>query len=404
MSNKPDQIYTVSAVNRMAKYAIEESFPSVWVEGEITNYHLHGSGHRYFSIRDDQCQLRCAMWRSKGGALKFEPKDGLKVLIQGALTIYDRNGSFQMSVNRMLPSGTGALELAFQQLKEKLSKEGLFDPEHKKELPSHPMRIGVVTSPTGAVIHDIVRVIKRRNRKISIVLWPSEVQGDSAPSGLAEGIKRFNEYGQVDLIIIGRGGGSLEDLWGFNSEEVVRAVYESDIPVVSAVGHEVDLTLTDLVADYSAATPSMAAEIVAWLLADFNDNLNSMINRMGRSVTDSIKDGRDVLGSLLSTRAMSRPETILEGRYQYLDQQVRLLRLLSEKRYDTFCKGLAGSASRLEALSPLGVLARGYSVTRQPDTGRVIASVETVSVGDRIETILPDGSIYSDVQEKKPRK
>jgi exodeoxyribonuclease VII large subunit len=224
MPNQPEQIYTVTAVNKMARYTIEESFPSVWVEGEISNYLHHGSGHRYFSLKDDQSQLKCAMWRSDGASLKFQPKDGLKVIANGNLTIYEKGGQYQLIVRRLVPSGVGELELAFRQLKEKLEKEGLFDPSHKKPLPQYPMRIGIVTSPTGAVIHDIIRVIKRRNPKLDIILWPSEVQGDIAPPQLVEGLRRLNEYGTVDIIIIGRGGGSLEDLWAFNDERVVRAV------------------------------------------------------------------------------------------------------------------------------------------------------------------------------------
>ena len=269
MQATPEQVYTVTAVNRMARYTLEESFPMVWVEGEISNYHHHGSGHRYFSLKDDESQLRCAMWRSNATSLKFEPKDGLKVLAQGNLTIYEKGGAYQLSVRRLVPAGTGELELAFRQLQAKLSKEGLFDEARKRPLPPYPLKVGIVTSPTGAVIHDIIRVARRRNPKIDLILWPSEVQGDVAPGQLVAGIEAFNEYGDVDVIIIGRGGGSLEDLWAFNDERVVRAVAASDIPVISAVGHEVDVTLADFTADFSAATPSMAAEVVAWPLDGF---------------------------------------------------------------------------------------------------------------------------------------
>lgn len=399
MSHIPDQIYTVSAVNRMARYTLEESFPSIWVEGEISNYHHHGSGHRYFTLKDDESQLRCAMWRSSGATLKFEPKDGLKVIAHGNLTVYERGGQYQLIVSRLLPSGMGELELAFRQLKEKLEKAGLFDPAHKRPLPRYPMRVGVVTSATGAVIHDIIRVISRRNPKIDIILWPSEVQGDIAPEQLAEGIGRFNEYGAVDLIIIGRGGGSLEDLWAFNDESVVRAVYDSEIPVVSAVGHEVDITLTDLAADYSAATPSMAAEIVAWPLADFLISIHAFLRDIGRCVETVVVDGRYHFSELVRARIFIRPETMLESRYQFLDNKARLLHLLSDRRFDTFRKALAFQASRLEALSPLKVLARGYSVARTTPDKKVIRSVDDVTEGERMETIVGDGSIYSKVNE-----
>jgi len=399
-----EEIYTVTAVNRVARYAIEQSFPSVWVEGEISNYHHHGSGHRYFTLKDDQSQLKCAMWRSSADGLKFEPKDGLKVIAHGNLTIYERGGSYQLIAKRLLPSGMGELELAFRQLKEKLEKEGLFDPAHKKELPQYPMRIGIVTSPTGAVIHDIIRVIKRRNPKLEIILWPSEVQGDIAPPQLVAGIEGLNEYGQVDLIIIGRGGGSLEDLWAFNDERVVRAVYNSAIPVISAVGHEVDYTLTDLVADYSAATPSMAAELAAWPLADFQSVLEGYIREMSRALKDQVVEGRNRLATLVGSRSLSRPESMLEPRYQYLDNQLRLLHLLSEKRFDNFRRMAALALSRLEALSPLAVLARGYSVARTSPEGKVISSVKDIETGGRMETIVSDGSVFSKVDEIRKKK
>jgi exodeoxyribonuclease VII large subunit len=398
-----EEIYTVSAVNKIARFTLEESFPNLWVEGEISNYHHHGSGHRYFSLKDDTCQLKCAMWRSYGQTLKFEPKDGLKVIANGSLTIYEQGGMYQLSVKRLLPSGMGELELAFRQLKEKLEKAGLFDPAHKREMPSFPLRIGIVTSPTGAVIHDIIRVIRHRNPKIDIILWPSEVQGESAPPQLVEGIEQLNSYGEVDLIIIGRGGGSLEDLWAFNDERVVRAVYDSRIPVISAVGHEVDMTLTDLAADYSAATPSMAAEIAAWSLEEFLATLGGAVQQISRAVGLLYRDKRNRLAELVRSRALRQPETMLEGRFQRLDHQIRLLHLLSKGRYDTFQKTFAMKLSRLEALSPLAVMTRGYSVTRRLPEQKVVRSVDDLALGGQIETILGDGRVESKVDriEKK---
>jgi len=398
-----EEIYTVTAANRMARYTIEESFPSIWVEGEISNYHHHGSGHRYFTLKDDQSQLRCAMWRSSGAGLKFEPKDGLKVMAHGNLTVYERGGQFQMIIKRLMPSGMGELELAFRQLKEKLEKEGLFDPAHKKSLPSYPMRIGIVTSPTGAAIHDIIRVVKRRNPIIDLVIWPSEVQGDTAPPQLVAGIENLNEYGEMDLIIIGRGGGSLEDLWAFNDEQVVRAIYNSKLPVISAVGHEVDVSLSDLAADYAASTPSVAAEIAAWPLEDLRRLLGDFLEDMDNSLRDRIREGRDRLRQLSSSPALTRPRSILEERYQYLDGQVRLLNLLSERRFDSFREAAALVISRLEALSPLSVLTRGYSVARSLPGKKVVKTIGNVNRGDRLETIVGDGSIISVVDKTEEK-
>ena len=396
------QVYTVSAVNRMAKTVLEESFPSIWVEGEISNYHHHGSGHRYFSLKDDQCQLAGVMWRSHAEALKFQPEDGLKVLARGSLTIYDRGGRYQFSISRMLPAGMGELELAFQQLKEKLEKEGLFDADHKKDLPAYPMKIGVVTSPTGAVIHDIIRIVKSRNRKQSIIIQPSEVQGEAAPVQLAEGIEQLNDYGEVDLIIIGRGGGSLEDIWAFNDERVVRAIYDSSLPVISAVGHEVDITLSDLAADFSAATPSMAAEIVSWPLDQFLARLGDYLKSMHRVARANYINGKNRLHNLLRRPELARPATMLESRYQYLDSRVRLLHLLSERRFDTFQRSAALCASRLEALSPLAVLARGYSVCRILPGEKVLSSISGTSAGKKLETVVTDGRIVSIVEDVFP--
>lgn len=371
----------------------------VWVEGEISNYHHHGSGHRYFSLKDDESQLRCAMWRSNATSLKFEPKDGLKVLALGGLTIYEKGGSYQLSVRRLVPAGMGELELAFRQLKEKLGREGFFDEARKRPLPPYPVRIGIVTSPTGAVIHDVIRVVRRRNPKLDIILWPSDVQGAVAAPQLAAGIEALNAYGQVDVIIIGRGGGSLEDLWAFNDKRVVRAVVASKIPVISAVGHEVDVTLTDYAADYSAATPSMAAEVAAWPLDDFHRELGGHLQDIQRAVMDVYNEGRRRLSDIARSPAFARPETMLEQRYQRLDGQIRLLGLLSRGRLDTFRRVAAVQFSRLEALSPMAVLLRGYSVARISPDGHVIRATTDVKRGATMETVVADGKVFSVVEK-----
>ncbi len=388
----------------MARYTIEESFPSVWVEGEISNYHHHGSGHRYFTLKDDTGQLGCAMWRSYGESMRFQPKNGLKVIAEGSLTIYERAGRYQLSVRKLLPSGMGELELALRQLREKLAAEGIFDPDRKRPLPQFPLAVGIVTSPTGAVIHDIIRVMRRRNPKINLYLWPAEVQGEIAPPQLIEGVRRLNEFGDVDVIIIGRGGGSLEDLWAFNDEGVVRAVVESKIPVVSAVGHEADMTLTDLAADYSAATPSMAAEIVAWPLAEYHAVITGHLRDMKTAVVSLAREYSHQLRRAIEAPVMKRPVVLLENRYQRLDSQIRLLHLLAARRFDTFRERTARVVSQLESLSPLKVLLRGYSVSRSRVTGEVIRSVQQAPSGTDIETILPDGRLLSTVSRYEKGK
>lgn len=249
-------IYTVSELTREARMLLESAFPAVWVEGEISNFSIHSSGHMYFSLKDENAVLNCAMFRSENQQLKFGPKDGMQVLCFGRISIYDKQGRYQLYVQTMEPKGLGALQLAFQQLKERLQKEGLFDAAHKKPIPFLPQRIGIVTSPTGAAIRDILNISTRRFQNIHIIINPVRVQGEGAAIEIANAIKEFNEYAKLDVIIVARGGGSLEDLWSFNEEIVARAIYDSKIPVISAIGHEVDFTIADFVADFRAPTPS----------------------------------------------------------------------------------------------------------------------------------------------------
>ncbi|MCK5525880.1 MAG: exodeoxyribonuclease VII large subunit, partial [Candidatus Latescibacteria bacterium] len=255
------EAYSVSDITRAIKGLLDEGLMPLWVEGEVSNYVHHTSGHRYFTLKDETSQLRCVMWKWQG-QLRFRPEDGMKVRAYGRISVYERGGQYQLVVSELHPAGVGELQLAFEQLKERLAKEGLFDESRKRSLPRFPQRIGVVTSPTGAAIRDIAHGIGRRFPSAQVVLWPARVQGEGAAAQIAEGIEKLNAYGEVDVLIVGRGGGSLEDLWAFNEEEVARAIYASGIPVVSAVGHEIDFVIADFVADRRAPTPSAAAEMV----------------------------------------------------------------------------------------------------------------------------------------------
>jgi len=256
-----EKIYTVSELTREIKQVLETGFPCLWVEGEISNFKRHSSGHLYFTLKDENSQIRCAMWRYRANDLIFRPEDGMKVLVQGNLQVYEPGGYYQIIVQQVQPAGVGELQLAFEQLKKKLYAEGLFDEAHKKPIPIFPERIGVITSPTGAAIRDIISVITRRFPIAQIILAPVRVQGPGAKEEIVQAIQDFNEFGEVDVLIVGRGGGSLEDLWAFNEEVVARAIFTSKIPIISAVGHEIDFSISDFVADRRAPTPSAAAEM-----------------------------------------------------------------------------------------------------------------------------------------------
>ncbi|MGH8016352.1 MAG: exodeoxyribonuclease VII large subunit, partial [Candidatus Zixiibacteriota bacterium] len=363
MPNQP-KTFTVSTLTKMIKTALEESFFDVWVEGEISNYHHHSSGHRYFSLKDDKAVLRCAMWRPQGESLKFTPKDGQLVLVRGNISIYEKRGDYQLICQQLVPVGIGPLELAYRQLFEKLSAEGLFDPEHKQSIPEFASRIGIVTSPTGAAIRDIIQISHRRNPAIELVIYPAIVQGKGAEESISAGIEYFNNLDNVDVIIIGRGGGSLEDLWAFNTEKVVRAVLASKIPLISAVGHEIDVTLSDLVADMRAPTPSAAAELAVWSKDEFQSQVLGQIVRQASLLEKLARRVKENLAAMLARPIFTRPLELIYERQQAVDSFLRLLQSAGKNIFDNYKNRLSLGLSRLETMSPLAVLARGYSVSR----------------------------------------
>ena len=393
------QAYTVTAITRLIKATLEESFADIWIEGEISNYHHHSSGHRYFSLKDNNAVIRVTIWRSVGAGLKFEPKDGQKVLAYGDIAVYEKGGQYQLNCRKLVPVGLGELELAFRQLHEKLSAEGLFDEDRKQPLPEFPTKIGIVTSPTGAAIRDIIQIARRRNPAVELIIYPAQVQGDGAEHTIAAGIHYFNSRDDIDIIITGRGGGSLEDLWPFNTEVTVRAIAASHIPVISAVGHEVDLTLSDLAADLRAPTPSAAAELAVWSQEDFLKRVTQNVNHQAQLLIGLVEQAKHRLKSLLSRPVLANPMEMVYQRQQYLDQLVRLLAGAGKNVFEKHKNRLSLVLSRLEALSPLKILARGYSVTRTVPERKLVTTVGLLTVGDKIETILQDGQVLSQVEK-----
>ncbi len=387
---------TVYQLTLRIKESLETSFAGILVTGEISNFIDHTSGHIYFTLKDEKSQIKCTLWKWQRGILKFEPEDGMKVIIGGSVRVYEKGGQYQVNVSAIEPSGIGALQLCFEKLKEKLALEGLFDQAHKRPIPAFPERIGVVTSRTGAALHDIVTVLKRRMPSISIVLRPVKVQGDGAGEEIALAIREFNEYGNVDVLIVGRGGGSLEDLFAFNEEVVARAIYSSSIPIISAVGHEVDYTIADFTADLRAPTPSAAAEMAV----PDRDGLILQVKAMSDSLASNLKgvleSAREKLRRLSQSTVFTRPHVMIESFVQNLDDRVRILDLEFNRVFEKTKSRLNNAAGKLEILNPLKTLVRGYSITRQ--NGTVLSDAGRIVPGSEVETILAKGRFYSKVE------
>ncbi|KAA3631273.1 MAG: exodeoxyribonuclease VII large subunit [Calditrichaeota bacterium] len=398
MQNQP-KAYTVTAITKMIKGQLEESFNNIWVEGEVTGYLHHGSGHRYLTLKDENAVIKLTIWRSVGAKLKFEPENGQKILAYGDINVYEKGGSYQLNVRKIVPVGVGELELAFRQLYEKLSGEGLFDPSHKKEIPPFAQKIGVVTSPTGAAIRDIIQISRRRNKSVELIIYPAKVQGDGGELTIAKGIDYFNSRDDIDIIITGRGGGSLEDLWNFNTEEVVRSIFNSRIPVISAVGHEIDTTLADYVSDLRAPTPSAGAELAVWSKKDFESQLKGFVYQQTVSLKNMVENARDYLSSLLERPVFAKPMDMVRQRQQHLDSLTRMLTSSGKNSFIGHKNRLSLLVARLDSLSPLKVLARGYSVSRS-QSGDLVNKIDDIAVGDEMETILTDGRLISKIEKK----
>nr|WP_317412222.1 exodeoxyribonuclease VII large subunit [uncultured Solibaculum sp.] len=396
-------VLTVTQVNTYVKSILEGDprLQSVYLTGEISNFVNHyRSGHCYLSLKDDRSAIKAVMFKNVASRLRFVPENGMKVLVQGRISLYERDGQYQFYIDDMQPAGIGALQMALEQLKKKLHAQGLFDQSRKKPLPSMPMKVGVVTSPTGAAVQDIKNILGRRFPLAEMVLCPVLVQGEEAPSQIASALDLINEKHAADVIIVGRGGGSMEDLWAFNSEQVVQAVARSEIPVISAVGHETDYTLCDLAADLRAPTPSAAAELAVPQAADLLAELYSLRAIMIQSLLLPIKQAKHRLERVKNSRPFQNPEDILLEKRMQFDQITDDMTSAYVHQLFTPRKRLAETAAKLDALSPLKVLARGYAIPRLGDQS--IRSVEEVALGDRIRLQLSDGQIDCMVTEKLP--
>ncbi len=394
-------VISVSQLNSFVKLLIESSevLGDIYVRGEISNFTNHRSGHLYFSVKDESGVIKAVMFRSAASKLAFLPENGMKVIVHGRVSVYEQAGAYQLYADDISPDGIGSLYFAYEQLKAKLGAEGLFDEAHKKPLPYLPMRIGIVTSPTGAAIQDMKNIIGRRFPLCTVVLYPALVQGEGAAASIAKGIKYFNENKSVDLIIIGRGGGSIEDLWAFNNEALARLVYASELPIISAVGHESDFTICDFTADVRASTPSAAAELAVPEASELKKRIEDRASRMNFLVSSTVSQKREKLKALEGSRSLRSPLNSLDNRRlglsAYMDSLDKSIEFIMEKKQGAYKAG----AAALGALNPLAVLGRGYSVAFSG--GRVIKSTASVSAGDKIETKVSDGVIYSVVTEKE---
>ena len=441
-SNNSERIYTVSDLTRDIRGLLENNFGHVWVCGEVSNYRPHSSGHVYFTLKDEQSQLSVALFKNNANRLRFKIEDGLQLNVEGRISVYEKRGNYQLIAVTAEPVGYGALQLAFEQLKKRLGEEGLFDEEHKKPIPRFPQKIGIVTSPTGAAIRDILNVINRRFSTVEILLYPSSVQGEGAASEIVSGIQSLDKKGKVDVIIVGRGGGSLEDLWAFNEEPVARAIFECETPVVSAVGHEIDFTIADFVADLRAPTPSAAAELVVrerdaviaeiaqfreYLsnavtaqLIDFEHRLQLAVSSYGfRLPSDMLVQYEQRLDDMRERmlELQRRNLTDLETRVSTTRKRLSAIRLdkvivslrdrlrsaalmLMERIDNTIAQrraALAESVARLDSMSPLAVLARGYSIAYH--NHEILKDSSKVQLGDRIKVRLHKGSLGCAVEK-----
>jgi exodeoxyribonuclease VII large subunit len=397
-SGQSRNFLSISELNDIIKGTLESQLDAFWVVGEISNFRVPPSGHLYFTLKDDKSQICAVMFRRQGKSLSFIPANGMEVLCFGRVSLYGVRGDLQLYVEEMEPRGQGALFLAFEQLKRKLAAEGLFAPERKRPLPFLPTAIGIVTSDKGAALHDMLRILGDRFSERRIVIRPVKVQGDGAAREIADGIAELGRSGAVDVIIVGRGGGSLEDLWAFNEEIVARAISAAPVPVISAVGHEIDFTIADFTADHRAPTPTAAAEMVVPRKSDLSEQLQSLEESLLRAMQSKIETAKESWRGLV--KRLSDPGRKLREHQQWLDELSEDLVRCFHKRLSEFKGQLAQQTGRLSALSPLAVLDRGYSITHRLPAETIVKDAAALNVGDRLRITFAKGQSVCRVEEK----
>ena len=393
-------VHSVSEITDLLKNLIEQQphLQNVWVQGQISNYSRSGAGHIYFTLKDDRTQIQVVIFRSSASGLRFVPKDGEEVLVQGRLNLYPARGQYQINANKVEPLGIGALQRAFEELKQRLADEGLFDAHHKKPLPEYPKKIGVVTSATGAAFQDICQQLRKRYPLAKVLLHPTLVQGEGAAEGIAQALQVMNQRDDIDVLIVGRGGGSIEDLWAFNEELVARAIFASTIPVVSAVGHETDFTISDMVADHRAPTPSAAIEHIVPDQEELFARLNGYDAWLHSRILERLQIYKTRLQELETRLSPTRRKDVINQISQRIDDLETGCRNAMARYLSNSERDLHTLAQRLNALSPLATLQRGYSISRKTD-GQVLTSAEQVSIDDRVEIQLATGHLVCRVEE-----
>jgi exodeoxyribonuclease VII large subunit len=400
-TEKKTVIYTVSALNHMVQDLLDDVFLPLWIEGEISNFACPSSGHWYFSLKDKQAQVRCALFNGKQrfkGLL--QPKEGLQVLVRAKVSLYPVRGEFQLIVEHLELAGEGALRQAFEQLKQRLAQEGLFSEQFKKALPSFPKTIGVITSATGAVLRDISVITKKRFAAIRLIIYPCRVQGNSAAAEIAAQIKQANERRECDVLILARGGGSLEDLWPFNEEIVARAIFASELPLISAIGHETDFTIADFVADCRAATPSMAAQLATPNGEEYAALLNKFPQRLRQAIYPSIQHHQQSLAHL--SKRLRHPQQRLHDQAQRCDELTQRLTQAIKRQLNTQQQSLTGLARMIQAISPLASLDRGYALIKRATTDELIRHSQEVAIGEQVFVQLAQGHLICRVETKQP--
>lgn len=395
------KVFTVGQINRYIKNMLEHDviLNSLLVRGEISNFKAHSSGHLYFTLKDNIGAISCVMFRNDAENLPFMPENGMQVVVYGHVSLYEKTGQYQLYAEFMEPLGVGALQVAFEQLKEKLAAEGLFDADYKREIPQNPACIAVVTSPTGAAVRDILQIAKRRDPAVKLVVVPTLVQGEKAAEDIVRSLHMVNQWGKADVIILGRGGGSVEDLWCFNEEIVARAVFASEIPVISAVGHETDFTITDFVADLRAPTPSAAAELATMPVAERQEAVENLCRRLERNLDGILTENRRRLEFLKNRPVLARPLERFRQNMMYIEDQERRLTKETERFLEKSSSRFLAAESRLESVSPLGVMKRGF-VMASTSKGEQITSVMQTKTGDLLHLTLQDGSLLAEVKER----